>query len=421
MDGSQLISANDRQILRQLAARYAAIAALPIQEEKRKLWTDHFSRKKTRVPILATYGMWNVWCREVFGDDRMECADPFFRIHERELRMRIFQHERVGDDTIQEPWIPLGASIKGGWGNLWGVEEAMHSAGVEGGAAAFDPPLKNWDDVVKLRMTHHEVDEVATARNLERLAGAIGDLLPVDVVRTPAHIGFMADISTSIAKLRGLETLMMDMYESPAELHRLLTFMRDGILQNNREAEAAGHFTLTSSQNQAMPYAGSLEPPRANSGPRRRQDIWGFCAAQEFTLISPEFHNEFLFQYQMPIYERFGLVHYGCCEDLGRKIDMLRQLKNLCSIAVTPVANVATCASQIGADYAISWRPNPTDMVCYGYNEDRVRHIISTGLTACKGGYPHIHLKDIETVEGDVSRLTRWVKLVREITEEVWS
>jgi len=297
----------------------------------------------------------------------------------------------------------------------------MHSSGVEGGAAAYDPPLKNWDDVAKLRMTHHEVDEVATARDFERLSGAIGDLLGIDVLRNPAYSGFSADISTSIAKLRGLETLMTDMYEYPEELHRLLAFMRDGILENNREAEEAGHFTLTSGQNQAMCYSDTLERPRPNSGPRRRKDIWGFCAAQEYTLISPEFHDEFMFQYQKPIYEHFGLVHYGCCEDLGRKIDMLRPLKNLRSIAVTPVADVALCAQQIGADYAISWRPNPTDMVCYGYDEDRVRRIIGSGLGACKGGYPHIHLKDVETIEGDITRMGRWVKLVRTVSEQVWT
>lgn len=406
----------DVELLRKLAVRYAEIAALPIQERKRKLWTDHFSLKPTSVPVLATYGMWNVWCREVFGEGRMKCADPFFRGHERDLTMRIFQHEVVGDDSVQEPWITLAASVKGGWGTLWGVKEAMHAAGVEGGAAAFDPPLKSWHDAAKLRMTHHEVDEAATARNLERLDGAIGDILPIDVVRTPAYIGPMADISTSISKLRGLETFMTDMYEHPGELHRLLALMRDGILENNREAEQAGHFTLTSGQNQAQCYSDTLEHPRPNSGPRRRKDIWGFCAAQEFTLISPEFHEEFMFQYQKPICEHFGLVHYGCCEDLGRKIGMLRQLKNLRSIAVSPVANVAACAEQIGADFAISWRPNPTDMLCCGYNEDRVRRIIRDGLAACKGGYPHIHLKDIETVEGDLSRLTRWVRLVRQIT-----
>ncbi len=411
---------HDREVLRALADRYAAIAALPCQHEKRALWSDHFSLRPTRVPVLATYGMWNVWCREVFGDDRMQCRDPFHRQYERDLRMRIFQHEVVGDDSIQEPWLTLRAAVAGGWGTLWGVAESMRSSGVEGGASAFDPPLKSWDDMRLLRMTHHTVDEEATARDLERLTRAVGDILPIDVQRSPAHSGFMSDISTSLAKLRGFEQLMIDMYEAPDELHRLLAFMRDGILQNNAEAEAAGHYTLTSGQNQAMPYGGGLEPPRPNSGPRGRKDLWGFCAAQEYTLISPAFHDAFLFQYQLPVYAHFGRTHYGCCEDLGRKIDMLRQLKNLRSIAVTPLADVRLCAAQIGADYVLSWRPNPTDMVCCGYNEARVRRIIGDGLAACRGGFPHIHLKDVETVEGDVTRLTRWVRLVRNIAESVW-
>ncbi len=196
-------SSHDIQILRKLASRYAEIAALPIQEEKRKLWTEHFSLRRTRVPVLATYGMWNVWCREVFGDERMDCHDAFFRACERDLKIQIFQHEVVGDDSIQEPWITLRARVQGEWGKLWGVDESMHGAGVEGGAAAYDPPLKSWDDVAKLRMTHHAVDELATARDLERLTGAIGDLLPIDVSRMPAYNSFTGDISTCIAKLRG--------------------------------------------------------------------------------------------------------------------------------------------------------------------------------------------------------------------------
>jgi hypothetical protein len=407
----------DKDVLRRLAERYAEIAALPVQEEKRELWTDHFSLKSTRVPVLATYGMWNVWCREYFGDDRMECTDPFLRQYERTLRMAIFQHEEVGDDSIQEPWLSLRAEVKGGWGNLWGVTEGMAGPGVEGGAAAFDPPLKSWDDVDNLRMTHHEIDEEETARKHDKLAEAVGDILPIDVVRAPAYSGFMADISTSIAKLRGLDRLMLDMYEAPEQLHRLLAFMRDGILENNREAEETGHYTLTCGHNQAMPYAHELEPPEPNSEPCSRGDIWGFCAAQEYTLISPRFHEEFLFQYQMPIYEHFGLVHYGCCEDLGEKIDMLRQLPNLRSIAVTPVADMQRCAEQIRDDYAISWRPNPTNMVSCGYDESLIRRTITEGLAACRGGHPHIHLKDVETVEGDVIRLGRWVKLVRDVAE----
>ena len=410
------MSKKDIQIVRDLAKQYARLALDPIQEERRNLWAAHFSLKKTRALVLATYGMWNVWCREVFSDGQMKCRDPFYRNHERTLRMQIF-HDSIGDDYILEPWITQGASVRGGWRQLWGVNEANKPSGVEGGAWKFDPPLKSWDDLSLLRATPHEVDEEDTARNVSKLHEAVGDILPIDVPRGPAYSGFMADISTSLAGLRGLETVFLDMYENPKELHRLLAFMRDAILANNQAAEDAGHYSLTTQSNQAMTYAGELERPRPNSGPRKRKELWGFCAAQEYTLVSPEFHNEFLLQYQIPIFEKFGLLHYGCCENLTQKITMLRQLKNLRSIAVTPTADVAKCAEQIGADYAISWRPNPTDMVCAGWDEARIRKIIGEGLKACRGGYVDIHLKDVETVQGDPTRLARWTQIVRNVID----
>ena len=407
----------DIQIVRDLAKQYAEVAAKPVQEERRKLWAEHHSRKRTRPLILATYGMWNVWCREVFGDAAMKCQDPFYRDHERSLRMQLF-HDSIGDDFILEPWLTQGASVRGGWRQLWGVNEGHTPAGVEGGAWKYDPPLKTWDDMAKLKTTPHEVDEAATERNVAKLRDAVGDILPIDVPRTPAYSNFMGDISTSLAGLRGLEQVYLDMYESPTELHRLLAFMRDTILANNQAAEDAGHYSLTSASNQAMPYAEELQRQKPNSGPRKRKEIWGFCAAQEYTVVSPEFHDEFLLQYQIPIFEKFALLHYGCCEDLTRKIGILRQVRNLRSIAVTPTADVRACAEQIGRDYVISWRPNPTDMVCAGWDEARIRRIIGDGLRACRDGFVHVHLKDIETVQGDPTRLARWTRIVRELAEE---
>lgn len=412
------MSKKDIRVVRDLAKQYAELAAKPIQEERRKLWAAHLSLKKTRALVLTTYGMWNVWCREVFADSQMKCQDPFYRGHERVLRMQIFQ-DSLGDDFILEPWITQGASVRGGWRQLWGVNEGNTPSGVEGGAWKYDPPLKTLDDLSVLRATPHEVDEAETARHVAKLHEAVGDILPIDVPRGPAYSAFMADISTSLAGLRGLETVYLDMYEHPQELHRLLAFMRDAILANNQAAEDAGHYSLTTQHNQSMTYAENLERPRPNSGPRKRKELWGFCAAQEYTLVSPEFHDEFLLQYQIPIFEKCGLLHYGCCENLTRKIDMLRQCKNLRSIAVTPTADVAQCAEQIGKDYVISWRPNPTDMVCAGWDEARIRKIIGEGLKACRGGYVHIHLKDIETVQGDTTRLARWTRIVREVIDSM--
>lgn len=77
----------DVQVLRELVRQYVDLARKPIQDERRKLWSDLLSRRRTRPLVLATYGMWNVWCREVFGEKTLQCEDPLFRAHERNLRM----------------------------------------------------------------------------------------------------------------------------------------------------------------------------------------------------------------------------------------------------------------------------------------------------------------------------------------------
>lgn len=127
-------------------------------------------------------------------------------------------------------------------------------------------------------------------------------------------------------------------------------------------------------------------------------------------------HEEFILEYQLPIMAKFGLIHYGCCEDLTHKIKMLRRIPNLRYISISPVADIARCAEQIGPDYVFSWRPNPADMVCCGFDESRIRRIIREGLRILKANDCrfHINLKDVYTLEGDVTRLSRWVAIVRD-------
>ncbi len=414
--------ANDTRsidVIRELAKQYAEIAAKPIQEERRDLWRKHFSLQKTRPPVLITYGMHNVWCRDVFSREQMMCEDPFWRRYERWLRMQIF-HDAIGDDYICEPWIPQAAVHKVRWGlygEAWGMGPELIHTGDKGGAFKFNSPIAAWEDMANLKAPVHDIDEVATAQNHERLGDAIGDILDIDVSRSPVLINFAGDVSTTVTALRGLEQIMLDMYDAPVQLQELLSYLRDGILMNQAEGEAAGDFSLTSQHNQAMTYSEELEQPKPNSGGQKRKDLWGFCAAQEYALISPAFHDEFLLKYQLPIMSEYGLMHYGCCEDLTQKIDMLRQIPNLRSIAVTPRADVKKCVEQIGKDYVVSWRPNPTDMVCMNWNPDRVQRIIRDGANACGDSIYHVYLKDVETVQGEPGRLQQWAQLVRSAVE----
>jgi hypothetical protein len=269
-------------------------------------------------------------------------------------------------------------------------------------------------------MPWHEIDWDRTNESVRRLTDALGDLLPVNLDRGPAFRMWEGDLSTTLGHLRGIENLMLDMVDQPEWLHRLVRFLSDGVLKVQREAEAAGDWGLCAHENQAMPYAEELPDPAANVNGMSRRQLWGYMAAQEFTSVSPAMHEEFLLRYQLPVLNEFGLVAYGCCEDLSRKIGMLRQIPRLRRISVSPFADVPRCAEQIGTDYVLSYRPSPADMVSYGFDPGRIRSILKRDLEACRGCHVDLTLKDVETVQGDPDRVRNWVRLTREVIADVF-
>lgn len=298
-------------------------------------------------------------------ESRCLCEDPFFRAYENFFRYQLFWNA-LDDDSIFEPWVTVPAAYKC---SGWGVPVDHKVSDMPRGSYKVNYPIRQLDDISKLRIPWHEIDEERTSAACSRLSDAIGGIITINVGRGPAYRMWTGDISTDLGFLRGIEHFMLDMSENPEWLHRLVRFMSDGILKTHEEAEAVGDWGLCAHQNQAMTYSEELQDPMANVNNVNRNQLWGYMASQEFACVSPSMHEEFLLRYQLPILEKFGLTAYGCCEDLTNKIDILRQIPNLRRIAVSPFADVAKCAGQIGRNYVISYRPSPTDMVGYGFNE----------------------------------------------------
>jgi len=401
----------DVGLLRELARRYVEVCNRPVQAERRELWRLKNSLRPVRPLIYMRGG--NVW-DEVPEANVRQCDDAFFHAYERLLRRRLYQ-DTLGDDFIFEPWLTAGAVHRC---TGWGVEMTRRRSQTPGGSWKGEYPIKGPDDIGKLRPPDHLIDEPATAERAGRLADAVADILPVHVDRAPAYRVWSADLSTDLGYLRGIENFCLDMMDRPEWLEQLAGFMSKGVLRTHEQAEAAGDWSLAEHENQAMPYSLELPDPAANSHGAPRRRLWGYMAAQEFTLVSPEMHERFLLRYQRPILAHFGLVAYGCCEDLTRKIDMLRSIPNLRRIAVAPRADVARCAEQIGTDYVISYRPNPAEMVCCGFDADHVRAVLRRDLAACRGLHVDITLKDVHTVQNAPRRLAEWVRIAREVAEE---
>jgi len=401
----------DRTTLRDLARKYIEICQNPVQKERRDLWRCHNSLKQTRPLIYVRAFAW-----KEMPQSKCICEDPFARQYENFFREHIFWN-KCNDDSIFEPWVTVQATRVC---NGWGLCGERNFSDEPGGSWKVDYPIKELDDIEKLIVPWHEIDEDATARDVDRLSETIGDIITINVDRGSAYRMWTGDISTDLGYLRGIEHFMFDMMDNPQWLHRLVKFLSDGILKTHDETEAKGDWGLCAHQNQAMPYAEELEDPAANVNGVKRSQLWGYMAAQELTAVSPAMHDEFMLQYQLPILKHFGLVAYGCCEDLTRKIDMVRQIPNLRRIAVSPFANVASCAEQIGRDYVLSYRPSPADMVSYGFDKERIRTILKRDLEACRESHVDITLKDVETVESDPERVKNWVTLAREVIDEIF-
>ena len=397
-------------VLRELTRRYLDVCAKPVQQTRRELWRRKNALEPTPPLIYARAFAW-----AEMPDSQCRCEDPFFRHYENQLRHDMFW-DTLDDDAVFEPWLTVTATYTC---TGWGVEATRRHSDQPRGSWKADYPLKSLDDIERLRPPFHAIDEARTARDAARLADAVGDLIPINVDRRPYYYHWHADLSTDLGYLRGIENFMLDMMENPAGLHRLMAFMRDGVLRAQQQAEDAGDWGLCDHANQAMPYVHGLRDPAANVTGVSRGELWNFTASQETTLVGPDMFGEFMLDYQRPIMEHFALSAYGCCEDLTRKIDTLRRVRNLRRIAVAPAADVARCAEQIGTDYVVSYRPSPTDMVGYGFDPYRIRRIVTADLDACRGCDVDITLKDVETVQRDPTRVARWVRIVREIIDDL--
>lgn len=398
--------------LRDYAARYMELATSDEMESRRNLWRDHNSLVFTIPPIYMRAVPYN----EFFDMRKLECEDELLRGIEYKLATIVDYHSRLDDDSVYEPWVMVGAATLP-YEDRWGVRCGLGERTMDGGAAPYQPSIVDERDIEKLCARDYYIDERETALRAEKVYDAVGDIIDVSVDRRGLlSRPWTMDISTDIAKIRGLDTIMYDVYDRPEWLKQLAGRMRDAVLRDLAQTEAAGGITLACHENQAMPYARELPDPSCRSGGVEISSLWGFLASQETTTFGPEQFDEFMLSFQIPIIERFGLVSYGCCEDLTRKIPMLKRIKNLRRIAISPFANIDSCAEQIGGDYIFSYRPSPSEMIATGLNEERVRAILRRDFAAMlsRGCKFDITLKDVETISGQPMNMIRWVELVRE-------
>jgi hypothetical protein len=214
---------------------------------------------------------------------------------------------------------------------------------------------------------------------------------------------------------------MFDVYDNPDGLHKLMGFLRDGHLARLQFLEDNCLLSL----NNDGTYVGSGGFGWTDELPRedfdhtkvRTCDMWGFAESQETSTWSPDMFAEFIFPYQLPVLERFGLNCYGCCEPLDRRWHIIEKIPRLRRVSVSPWANPGVMAEQLGDRYIFSLKPNPSYLAVPVMDEDLVRSEIRKTLKIIRNCRVEIIMKDNHTIGNNPQNVIRWCKIAREEAE----
>lgn len=401
---------HDREVLRNLAGQVADIAASDRMQKLQAEWKLHNALQSPRPMIcVSPEGSWV----EILNEKDLECQDPLLRSFEYRLRQKLFWANEIQDDTpvssyFNVPYVTTQSFYLDGVDNNETRVEAR-------GSFHYEKLIDDLEEGLgKLKFRRVSYDAEQSARNLAAAQEAFGDILQV---RHRGIFWWTMGITAEVIKLIGLEDMMVDMMDDPEGIHKLLAWFRDEHMNLMDQYEKLGLITLNNEDDLiasgGIGYTDQLSQTGETVGYR---DLWGFAESQETVGISPQMFGEFVFPYQLPMLERFGLNCYGCCEPVEGRWKWIKTIPRLRRLSVSPWSNQRIMKDLLGKNYIFSRKPNPS-YICSGFAEDAIRQDLQETLSMASELQVEIILKDTHTVEGHPERFHRWVEIARSLAE----
>lgn len=406
--GAVSVSLADRRALRRLAARLGELASREEEVGKREAWYAHNALKRARPLVLVDpENGWN----EIIRTADLTCAGPLARRWEMVLRKELAWAEEIRDDRPVEPVFEVGytASETG-----WGVEESYHG-GSSGQAYAWEAALQSPEDARRLRYPEITVDYRTTTRTLELALEVFRGLLDV---KLRGVWWWSFGMTHDLARFVGLERMMTLVYDDPGLLHRLMGFLRDASLAKldflERQALLSANDDNAYVGSGGIGYSRELPGPAEDGSPVRAAGLWGFAESQETIGLSPAMFEEFVFRYQLPVLERFGLNCYGCCEPLDARWFVVRRTPRLRRVSVSAWADQPAMAAALGDRFIFSRKPPPSLLAVPRLDREAARADVRATLNAARGCIVELVMKDNHTLGGNPRNLVDWVQVCRE-------
>ena len=412
-----MYSQKDLEIIRDLCKRYMEIAMSERHVKMRKRFLDTNDLKIVRPPVYIDEIPWQQMNYEHELD--CKCENGELRGMEYGLRVALFRDKYFRCDNHFEPfWVVYKSysSTGNGLDNLCreSIINAEHT----------DIKSHQYEDVLEdesaLEAFHLPVLTAYPERdefNVNHIREIVGDSIPV-ILR--GHAMYYDAPWDRIARLRGVQPILYDMYDRPEYLLKIRQLYADAMKAEMDQTDALGLNDDIGVNLHCTPgYVTVPEGTKPNGQGYSR--VWYRTMAQMFSTVSPDDLYEFDVKFSEQLALRCAYSYYGCCEPLDDRIHIIKRLPNLRKVGCSPWANVERTAEQLRGDYVLSRKPNPA-FVAIKVDPEVVRKEAEETAKACiKYGCPLDYtLKDISTIGDRPENLIEWSQVVSRVFDEYY-
>jgi hypothetical protein len=267
------------------------------------------------------------------------------------------------------------------------------------------------------------------------LEDAVGDILPVKVGNFDPFAyefdcgeygdfgfngNFFFGLTWQLYRFLGNDRLPYWVYDHPDAIHEMMQYLLEDRVAMFKKFEDEKLLALNTDSQMAGPrsygYTSDLPDAESSNDPVSLKNMWGWAESQESTIISPEMYKEFVLPYLAKLGSMFGLVYYGCCEKMEDRLEMIVEaMPNLRSVSISGWSDLYKTAEILGSDYVYSRKPAPAHLSGVSPNWDLAKKDMKDTYKAAGEGNIEILFRDLYDVNGDISRLTKWVDMTKSI------
>ena len=405
-------------VLRQLASQYYELAMRDENFEKMALHRASNDLKTgTRPVVLLNEIPWDEL--EPAEELRTVCEDPVLKTVETHIRRTLFQKKYFPGDMVIQPFVGVTKVVLDENQSLKPLYTAVdRKSDNKVQAHQFETQFHTMEDVEKIPFEKLYYDREETMRRYEIVADALADVLPVKLVGMYAVMGINNTPWDLLAQYMHMDDLLYNLVDEPELMHALVSRFTDVFLDRVHQFEKLDLLEGDSYDLHCTPaLTNDLHPDRDHV---TLDQVWGRSAAQILGVVSPDMTDEFDIAYQMKAMEPFGLVYYGCCEPLDRKMHIVEKIPHLRKVTVTPWADANVAIEAINGRFVVGAKANPGLVASPSMDMDAIEKEINTIVDACHryNCTCDLVLKDITTVSGRTENLIRWEQTAMRLAQK---